>query len=240
MEYVTGGELFDRIVQRGFYSERDAATCVRHMLKAVEYLHENDVVHRDLKPENLLYENDSEDSNLKVADFGLSKMLQNEIQTSTVCGTPGYCAPEILLGKTYDKSVDIWSIGVIAYILLCGYEPFYDEDDRKAYKKILNCDYEFTSPWWDDVSQNGKDFIASLLQSDPKKRPTATKALKHRWVEGKAAPSMPIPNDALAKLKEFNSSRKLKVATRALQAAVNLKTLCGQWEKGKELNLSNE
>ncbi|KPP69201.1 calcium/calmodulin-dependent protein kinase type IV-like [Scleropages formosus] len=160
LELVTGGELFDRIVEKGYYSERDAADAVKQILEAVAYLHENGVVHRDLKPENLLYATSAPDAPLKIADFGLSKIVDDQVTMKTVCGTPGYCAPEILRGCAYGPEVDMWSVGVITYILLCGFEPFFDErGDQYMFKKILNCEYEFVSPWWDDVSLNAKDLV---------------------------------------------------------------------------------
>ncbi|XP_077332152.1 calcium/calmodulin-dependent protein kinase type IV-like isoform X2 [Lithobates pipiens] len=161
LELVTGGELFDRIVERGYYSERDAACVVQQILEAVSYLHGNGVVHRDLKPENLLYADMSPNSLLKIADFGLSKIVDDHVTMKTVCGTPGYCAPEILQGSPYGPEVDMWSVGVIAYILLCGFEPFFDlRGDQYMYSRILTCDYEFISPWWDEISLNAKDLAA--------------------------------------------------------------------------------
>ncbi|KAL3867464.1 hypothetical protein ACJMK2_044666 [Sinanodonta woodiana] len=213
LELVTGGELFDRIVIRGSYTEKDASDAVRQMLEAVEYLHQNDVVHRDMKPENLLYEDLSNDANLKIADFGLSKIITEEtMKMTTVCGTPGYCAPEILMGQGYGPSVDIWSLGVIAYILLCGYEPFYEDNENLMYKRIIKADYSFDSPYWDNITENAKDLIRKLLTKDPKKRPTATQALKHPWVRGVAAKNDHMEGTQ-SKIKEFNAKRKLKAAT---------------------------
>ncbi|KAG0721498.1 Calcium/calmodulin-dependent protein kinase type 1 [Chionoecetes opilio] len=133
---VTGGELFDRIVEKGSYTEKDAADLIRQVLEAVDYMHEQGVVHRDLKPENLLYFAQDEDSKIMISDFGLSKMEDSGIM-ATACGTPGYVAPEVLAQKPYGKAVDVWSIGVIAYILLCGYPPFYDENDANLFAQIL-------------------------------------------------------------------------------------------------------
>jgi len=217
LELVTGGELFDRIVTCGYYSEKDAARCVSQMLEAVKYLHENEVIHRDLKPENLLYEDSREDAKLKLADFGLSKIIEQDVQTQTVCGTPGYCSPEVLKGRKYGPAIDMWSIGVITYILLCGYEPFFSDNEAEMFKKILKCDYQFDSPWWDDVSDNAKDLICHLLVLEPSKRLTAQQALNHSWVRGSAAKANHMER-AQTKLKLFNARRKLKAATDVLLA----------------------
>nr|XP_020862652.1 calcium/calmodulin-dependent protein kinase type IV [Phascolarctos cinereus] len=222
LELVTGGELFDRIVEKGYYSERDAAQAVKQILEAVAYLHENGIVHRDLKPENLLYATPEPDAPLKIADFGLSKIVEDQVTMKTVCGTPGYCAPEILRGCAYGPEVDMWSLGVITYILLCGFEPFYDErGDQYMFKRILNCHYRFVSPWWDDVSLNAKDLVRKLIVLDPKKRLTTFQALQHPWVTGKAANFVHM-DTAQKKLQEFNARRKLKAAVKAVVASSRL------------------
>ncbi|XP_012678627.1 calcium/calmodulin-dependent protein kinase type IV [Clupea harengus] len=218
LELVTGGELFDRIVERGYYSERDAAHVIKQILEAVAYLHKNGVVHRDLKPENLLYADMSLDAPLKIADFGLSKIIDEQVTMKTVCGTPGYCAPEILRGNAYGPEVDMWSVGVILYILLCGFEPFFDpRGDQYMYSRILNCDYEFVSPWWDDVSLNAKDLVSKLIVQDPHQRLTVDQALQHPWVLGKAARFSHM-DTTQRKLQEFNARRKLKAAMKAVVA----------------------
>ncbi|XP_053178384.1 calcium/calmodulin-dependent protein kinase type IV [Scomber japonicus] len=218
LELVTGGELFDRIVERGYYSERDAAHVIKQILEAVAYLHENGVVHRDLKPENLLYADLSLDAPLKIADFGLSKIIDDQVTMKTVCGTPGYCAPEILRGNAYGPEVDMWSVGVILYILLCGFEPFFDaRGDQYMYSRILNCDYEFVSPWWDEVSLNAKDLVSKLIVLDPQKRLSVLEALQHPWVLGKAARFSHM-DTTQRKLQEFNARRKLKAAMKAVVA----------------------
>ncbi|XP_041912304.1 calcium/calmodulin-dependent protein kinase type IV isoform X2 [Alosa sapidissima] len=218
LELVTGGELFDRIVERGYYSERDAAHVIKQILEAVAYLHKNGVVHRDLKPENLLYADMSLDAPLKIADFGLSKIIDEQVTMKTVCGTPGYCAPEILRGNAYGPEVDMWSVGVILYILLCGFEPFFDpRGDQYMYSRILNCDYEFVSPWWDEVSLNAKDLVSKLIVQDPHKRLTVDQALQHPWVLGKAARFSHM-DTTQRKLQEFNARRKLKAAMKAVVA----------------------
>ncbi|XP_068780918.1 calcium/calmodulin-dependent protein kinase type IV-like isoform X2 [Struthio camelus] len=227
LELVTGGELFDRIVEKGYYSERDAADAVKQILEAVAYLHANGIVHRDLKPENLLYATPAPDAPLKIADFGLSKIVEDQVTMKTVCGTPGYCAPEILRGCAYGPEVDMWSLGIITYILLCGFEPFYDErGDQYMFKRILNCEYDFVSPWWDDVSLNAKDLVKKLIVLDPKKRLTTLQALQHPWVTGKAANFAHMDN-AQKKLQEFNARRKLKAAVKAVVASTRLGSASG-------------
>ncbi|XP_043933069.1 calcium/calmodulin-dependent protein kinase type 1G [Protopterus annectens] len=186
MEVVSGGELFDRILERGVYTEKDASIVINQVLKAVKYLHENGIVHRDLKPENLLYLTPHEDSKIMITDFGLSKMEDNGIM-STACGTPGYVAPEVLAQKPYSKAVDCWSIGVITYILLCGYPPFYEDTESQLFARITEGKYEFDSPFWDDISESAKDFIRCLLEKDPDKRYTCEQALQHPWIAGNTA-----------------------------------------------------
>lgn len=225
LELVNGGELFERIVERGYYSERDAADALRQILSALKKVHGNDpvIIHRDLKPENLLYNLDENGKEvLKIADFGLSKMLYGEENTSTVCGTPGYCAPEVLRGEKYDTKIDMWAVGVIAYILLCGFEPFYDErGDQAMFRRILNCDYEFVAPWWDDVSENAKDLVRKLIVLDPKKRLTAKEALEHEWIKGKIAKRDKLDPSYIEQLKDFNAKRKFKGGAIAVQAATS-------------------
>ncbi|XP_065427827.1 calcium/calmodulin-dependent protein kinase type 1B isoform X1 [Chrysemys picta bellii] len=186
MQLVTGGELFDRIVARGHYTERDASRLVRQVLGAVSYLHQLGVVHRDLKPENLLYASPLEDAKIMITDFGLSK-LESDGVMATACGTPGYVAPELLEQKPYGKAVDSWALGVISYILLCGYPPFYDDNDSELFAQILKGEFEFDSPYWDDISDSAKDFIRQLLQRDPETRYTCEQALQHPWISGDTA-----------------------------------------------------
>ncbi|KAG1972135.1 calcium/calmodulin-dependent protein kinase type 1B isoform c [Pimephales promelas] len=180
MTLLTGGELLDRILERGSYTEKDASRVISQVLQAVKYLHQLGVVHRDLKPENLLYETPLEDSKIVISDFGLSKM-EEQGTLSTACGTPAYVAPELLQQKTYGKEVDLWAIGVITFILLCGYPPFYDDNDTQLYKLIIKAEYEFDSPYWDDISYSAKDFIVHLLQKNPVKRFNCDQALQHPW-----------------------------------------------------------
>ncbi|GAA48934.1 calcium/calmodulin-dependent protein kinase I, partial [Clonorchis sinensis] len=154
-------------------------------------MHSRGVVHRDLKPENLLYYSQEEDSKIMISDFGLSQIETNETHMATACGTPGYVAPEVLCvqdGKTtYGKEVDCWAIGVIAYILLCGYPPFYDENDHELFRQIRQAEYEFDSPYWDNISDSAKDFIRHLMEKDPKKRYSCMQALQHPWIASNTA-----------------------------------------------------
>ncbi|NXW44302.1 KCC1G kinase, partial [Nyctiprogne leucopyga] len=216
MQLVTGGELFDRILQRGVYTENDASVVIHQVLTAVKYLHENGIVHRDLKPENLLYLTPDENSKIMITDFGLSKMEQNGIM-STACGTPGYVAPEVLAQKPYSKAVDCWSIGVITYILLCGYPPFYEETESKLFEKIKEGYYEFESPFWDDISESAKDFIRHLLDKNPNTRFTCAEALRHPWINGNTALHRDIYPSVSAQIQKNFAKSKWK---RAFNAAV--------------------
>ncbi|XP_069818524.1 calcium/calmodulin-dependent protein kinase type IV-like isoform X3 [Dendropsophus ebraccatus] len=215
LELVTGGELFDRIVERGYYSERDAACVVQQILEAVAYLHANGVVHRDLKPENLLYADMSPNSLLKIA-------------------------PEILHGSPYGPEVDMWSVGVITYILLCGFEPFFDaRGDQYVYSRILSCDFEFMSPWWDDISLNAKDLVMKLIVLDPKKRLTFSQALQHPWVTGRAA-KVSHMDRTQKKLQEFNAKRKLKAAMKAVVASSRLGNNHNHSDKTKDMQKTED
>ena len=182
MELVTGGELFDSIVARGHYTEADASRIVYKILKAVEYLHDLGIAHRDLKPENLLFWNRDADAKIMISDFGLSKIFNDDDVMKTACGTPGYVAPEVLKRKGYGPQVDMWSMGVITYILLCGYPPFYHENNQELFQQIMKGEYEFDSPHWDDISDDAKAFIRNMLVVDPRKRFDTKKALQHRFL----------------------------------------------------------
>lgn len=191
LDLVTGGELFDRIIARGSYSEKDAAEVTREVLLAVAYLHHLGIIHRDLKPENLLYmsgdEGAADYNQIKIADFGLAKCLTPTATVRTMCGTPGYVAPEVLdstlAGPTgYGSQVDIWSIGVVVYIMLCGFPPFYSNNTPTLFRQIRNGDYGFPSPYWDNISEAAKSLVRSMLVVDPTRRLTAQQCLEHVWI----------------------------------------------------------
>ncbi|XP_026055506.1 calcium/calmodulin-dependent protein kinase IGb isoform X2 [Carassius auratus] len=224
MQLVSGGELFDRILDRGMYSEADASLVIRQVLEAVSYLHKNGIVHRDLKPENLLYYSPDESSKIMVSDFGLSKMEEKGIM-STACGTPGYVAPEVLAQKPYSKAVDCWSIGVITYILLCGYPPFYEETETRLFSKIMKAQYEFDSPFWDDISESAKDFIRNMMQKNPKMRYDTEQALRHPWIIGKTARSQDIYHSVSEQIQKNFAKSKWKQAFNATVAIHHMKKL---------------
>jgi len=185
MELVNGGELFYKIVDKGSYSELEARDIVRQLVEGVDYLHNQGIAHRDLKPENLLC-SEMEDGKMiiKIADFGLSKAFSGESALETSCGTPDYAAPEVLsMNGAYDKSVDLWSIGVITYVLLCGFPPFYGKSQAQLFEKILNADYEFPEPEWTQISAEAKDFINHLLILDVQQRYNTKQCLEHPWLK---------------------------------------------------------
>lgn len=208
MEMMTGGELFDRIIDKSKYTENEARVVVVDLLDALKYCHAMGIVHRDIKPENLLYENEKPDAKIKIADFGLAKLLSEEsMLMHTACGTPGYVAPEILKGLAYDSEVDLWSIGIVLYILLCGFPPFYNENTVKLYECIKKGSFEYPSPFWDNVSEDAKDLINRLLVVDPKKRLTAIDALNHNWITGKSDNTIKIQDE----MKVYVNNRKSHV-----------------------------
>ncbi|XP_075327359.1 calcium/calmodulin-dependent protein kinase type 1D [Odontesthes bonariensis] len=240
MQLVSGGELFDRIVEKGFYTEKDASTLIRQVLDAVNYLHRMGIVHRDLKPENLLYFNPQDESKIMISDFGLSKMEGSGDVMSTACGTPGYVAPEVLAQKPYSKAVDCWSIGVIAYILLCGYPPFYDENDSKLFEQILKADYEFDAPYWDDISDSAKDFISCLMEKDPARRFTCEQALRHPWISGDTALCKNIHESVSRQMRKNFAKSKWRQAFNATAVVRHMRRLqLGSASAGGSVDSSN-
>jgi len=212
-ELVTGGELFDKIVEKGSYTEKMAATLVVKIVSAIDYLHKLGIVHRDLKPENLLLKSANNETEVKIADFGLSKIVGPQVMM-TACGTPGYVAPEVLSATGYDKEVDLWSIGVITYILLCGFPPFYNEELPKLFEQIMKADYDFPHEYWSHISNEAKDFVRKLLVVNPSKRMNSQQALSHPWLSGHA------PETLLAKVCGANGELKKYVVVRKEKSKV--------------------
>uniref|UniRef100_A0A3P8ZJ89 calcium/calmodulin-dependent protein kinase n=1 Tax=Esox lucius TaxID=8010 RepID=A0A3P8ZJ89_ESOLU len=217
-DLVTGGELFEDIVAREYYSEADASHCIQQILEAVLHCHQMGVVHRDLKPENLLLASKCKNAAVKLADFGLAIEVQGDQQAwFGFAGTPGYLSPEVLRKEAYGKPVDIWACGVILYILLVGYPPFWDEDQHKLYQQIKAGAYDFPSPEWDTVTPEAKNLINQMLTINPAKRITAQEALKHPWVcQRSTVASMMHRQETVECLKKFNARRKLKVSNAGL------------------------
>ncbi|XP_027312375.1 calcium/calmodulin-dependent protein kinase type II subunit delta isoform X15 [Anas acuta] len=213
-DLVTGGELFEDIVAREYYSEADASHCIQQILESVNHCHLNGIVHRDLKPENLLLASKSKGAAVKLADFGLAIEVQGEQQAwFGFAGTPGYLSPEVLRKDPYGKPVDMWACGVILYILLVGYPPFWDEDQHRLYQQIKAGAYDFPSPEWDTVTPEAKDLINKMLTINPAKRITASEALKHPWIcQRSTVASMMHRQETVDCLKKFNARRKLKGA----------------------------
>lgn len=223
MEFLEGGELFDRIVKKHFYNEKEARDLVQLLLNTLSYLHKNNIAHRDLKPENLLLKDKNNDWDVKIADFGFAVECDGD-NISNVCGTPSYMAPEILRQVKYGFQADMWSFGVILYILLGGYPPFHDDNQKALFKKILRADYKFHPAYWKTVSEEAKDLISKLLTLDPKERLTADQALNHPWMlkDKKTLEATAVPLDELRK---YQATRKLKKGVRAVLAVNKMKRL---------------
>eukprot|EP00440_Ansanella_granifera_P035819 gb/GFBE01038854.1/.p1 GENE.gb/GFBE01038854.1/~~gb/GFBE01038854.1/.p1 ORF type:complete len:474 (+),score=166.71 gb/GFBE01038854.1/:1-1422(+) len=219
MELCSGGELFDRIVEEAekhdgsAFGEQDAATYMTQILGAMSYLHSHNFVHRDIKPENFLMQNKDQKAEIKVIDFGLAKNFNvgSSDVMKTKAGTPYYVAPEVLQGK-YNEKCDIWSCGVICYILLCGYPPFYGDSDNEILKKVKSGKFDFPEEDWGSVSDVGKDFICKMLTKDPARRPSAAEMLEHPWIRTAEAarPEGKVGKDLCAKLRKFHGGSKMK------------------------------
>mmetsp|Transcript_26744 Transcript_26744/g.44585 ORF Transcript_26744/g.44585 Transcript_26744/m.44585 type:complete len:537 (+) Transcript_26744:105-1715(+) len=238
-ELCTGGELFDRIIAKtnsaeGHFSEHDAAVLIRDICDAIAYCHDvKQIVHRDLKPENFLFLSKEDDSPIKIIDFGLSRHdTQNSGVMKTKVGTPYYVAPEVLK-REYTKSCDIWSIGVIAYILLCGYPPFYGDSDNEIFESVRIARYDYPGPEWDDISQEAKDFIDSMLKKEPSERLTAAQAMKHKWIitqlgeKPNNRSSVSFASDRGQTFKRFMAMQKLKKVALSDIASHLTKEECG-------------
>lgn len=215
LELLTGGELFDRIVSKGNYSEQQAAEVMRDLCKALKYLHGKNIVHRDLKPENILYSSPRDDATIKITDFGLAK-ASNVNNMSTACGTPGYVAPEVLKSKEYGPAVDVWSAGVILYILLCGFPPFYHRDTLELYKQIKKGQYAFPDPYWTDISAEAKDLVQRMLTVNPELRFTPDQVLAHPWISNKNTNQ--LGGDFQARMQLFQARSRLRKGLKTIIA----------------------
>ncbi|CAG5112477.1 Oidioi.mRNA.OKI2018_I69.chr2.g6691.t1.cds [Oikopleura dioica] len=237
-DLITGGELFEDIVTREYYSEREASRCIQQILEAVSFCHKNDVVHRDLKPENLLLDSKRPNAAIKLADFGLAIECQgNKPDHFGFAGTPGYLSPEVIKKEKYNKPVDMWAVGVILYILLVGYPPFWEEDAKAMYEIIREGKYSYPSPEWDTVSRDAKQLIDSMLRVDPNKRITAVEALRHPWICNREKVANAVHRqETVDCIRKFNARRKMRAAV----TAVKLTNIFGRdSESTKKSNDSN-
>jgi len=225
-EMMRGGELFDRIVAKTYYNEKEARDVCKILFEAMEFIHGQGVAHRDLKPENLLLMSKTNDREIKIADFGFAKKVTSEECLLTQCGTPGYVAPEILRGVPYGQKADMWSMGVIAYILIGGYPPFIEQNQRELFRKIKRGSYEFHVEYWGQISREAKDLIAALLTVDPKRRLDAKASLTEAWMTG--SDDYLVGQDLglnLVEFKRYNAKRKLRQAVLTLMATNKMTSL---------------
>ncbi|XP_074566556.1 calcium-dependent protein kinase 28-like [Curcuma longa] len=240
MELCAGGELFDRIIQKGHYSERKAALLMKTIVGVVEACHSLGVMHRDLKPENFLFASTDEDAALKATDFGLSVFYKPGDTFSDVVGSPYYVAPEVL-SKLYGPEADVWSAGVILYILLSGVPPFWAETEAGIFRQILQGRLDFESQPWPGISDSAKDLIRNMLNRDPRKRFTAHQVLCHPWiVDDKVAPDRPLDSAVLSRLKQFSAMNKLKkMALRVIAESLSEEEIGGLKELFKMIDTDN-
>ncbi|XP_030520919.1 calcium-dependent protein kinase 17-like [Rhodamnia argentea] len=240
MELCAGGELFDRIIAKGNYTERAAASLLRTIVQIVHTCHSMGVIHRDLKPENFLLLNKDEDSPLKATDFGLSVFFKPGDTFQDVVGSAYYIAPEVLKRK-YGQEIDIWSVGVMLYILLSGVPPFWAESETGIFNAILRGHIDFSSDPWPSISPGAKDLIHKMLNSDPKQRLTAFEVLNHPWIkEDGEAPDTPLDNAVLGRLKQFRAMNKFKkVALRVIAGCLSKEEIRGLKEMFKGMDTDN-
>lgn len=226
MELLKGGELFDRIVHRTFYTESDARRLCTILLGAIAYLHANKIAHRDLKPENIFLLEKDDDTTIKIGDFGFAKRVEKPKSLTTGCGTLSYMAPELIRRQSYDERADMWSIGVILYILLAGYSPFNDSlPNTELAKEILSGKIVFHREYWSHVSKDAIHIIQALLSTDMDARPSAKWALLQPWIAVHTDENLSTTDlsDSLRQLKVFNAKRKMKGAMHAVHAAIAMK-----------------
>ncbi|XP_072971460.1 calcium-dependent protein kinase 27-like [Typha angustifolia] len=240
MELCTGGELFDRITQRGHYTERKAADLARVIVSVVEACHSLGVMHRDLKPENFLFVDQMEEAPLKTIDFGLSVFFRPGETFTTVVGSPYYVAPEVLL-KHYGPESDVWSAGVIVYILLCGVPPFWAETEQGIFQQVLHGTLDLETDPWPSISESAKDLVRGMLVREPRKRLTAHEVLCHPWLQnGGMAPDKPLDSAVLSRLKQFSAMNKLKkMALRVIAENLSDEEIAGLKEMFKMIDTDN-
>eukprot|EP00250_Pteridium_aquilinum_P005248 c15373_g1_i1 orf=521-2083(-) len=237
MELCTGGELFDHIIQRGHYSEREAALLIKVIVSVVESCHSHGVMHRDLKPENFLFSNDQQDSPLRAIDFGLSVFFKPGEIFHDVVGSPYYVAPEVLR-KSYGPQADVWSAGVILYILLSGVPPFWAETEQGIFDQVLGGALDFHCDPWPQISASAKNLIKNMLNSDPGKRFTAHEVLCHPWIcEDGVAPDRPLDPAVLSRMKQFTAMNKMKkIALRVIAERLSEEEIAGLKETFKMID----
>ncbi|XP_057474789.1 calcium-dependent protein kinase 17-like [Actinidia eriantha] len=240
MELCAGGELFDRIIAKGHYTERAAASLLRTIVQIVHTCHSMGVIHRDLKPENFLLLNKDENSPLQATDFGLSVFFKEGDVFKDIVGSAYYIAPEVLKRK-YGPEVDIWSVGVMLYILLCGVPPFWAESEQGIFNAILRGHIDFTSDPWPSLSSGAKDLVRKMLNSDPKQRLTTFQVLDHPWIkEDGEAPDTPLDNAVLGRLKQFRAMNKFKkVALRVIAGCLSEEEIMGLKQMFKGIDTDN-
>ncbi|ONH95326.1 hypothetical protein PRUPE_7G064300 [Prunus persica] len=241
MELCEGGELFDRIVSRGHYTERAAAAVTKTIVEVVQMCHKHGVMHRDLKPENFLFANKKETAALKAIDFGLSVFFKPGEKFNEIVGSPYYMAPEVLR-RDYGPEVDVWSAGVILYILLCGVPPFWAETEQGVAQAIIRSVVDFKRDPWPKVSDNAKDLVKKMLNPDPKRRLTAQEVLDHPWLlNAKKAPNVSLGETVRARLKQFTVMNKLKKrALKVIAEHLSMEEVAGIQEGFKLMDTTNK
>ncbi|CAN1743648.1 Calcium-dependent protein kinase 1 [Linum perenne] len=247
MELCAGGELFDRIIARGHYSERAAAALCRQIVTVVHNCHSMGVMHRDLKPENFLFLSTAEDSPLKATDFGLSVFFKPGEVFKDLVGSAYYVAPEVLR-RNYGAEADIWSAGVILYILLSGVPPFWGgiqipfaETEQAIFDAVLRGHLDFSSDPWPSISSSAKDLVKKMLAADPKERLSAAEVLNHPWMrEDGDASDKPLDIAVLSRMKQFRAMNKLKkVALKVIAESLSEEEIMGLKEMFKSMDTDN-